>query len=183
MQTAVFRRATLAVAAFAVAVSAGDAQALTQYDAKNPSKLGTAVYYTVEGTSNFYGSSIRLPGPEVRRSKAYSGNQTVVVTRRLYKTHPTNWGELYNNWRQVAKKSTSAVLRPGYKRTWSDWNVAADPFFNYRVDYTVSYYRADGSFLSSISTDYRHTGDYACNGGNCSVLAGRDGRASLLLTY
>ena len=58
-----------------------------------------------------------------------------------------------------------------------------DPFFNYRVVYKVAYYGADGSFLSSISTDYRHTGDYQCNGGNCSVLAGRDGRASLLLTY
>ena len=179
-----FRRTSLSVAAIALAMSAGpDAHALTQYDARNPSQLGTAVYYKVQGTSNFYGSSILIPGPEVRRSKAYSGNQKVVVTRLLYKTHPTNWGELYNTWRVVDAKSTSAVLRPGYKRTWSDWNVAADPFFNYRVVYKVAYYRADGGFLSSISTDYRHTGDYQCNGGNCSVLAGRDGRASLLLTY
>ena len=178
-----FRRTSLTIAAFVVAISAGDAQALTQYDARNPSQLGTAVYYTVQGTSSFMNSSILVPGPEVRRSKAYGGNQKVVVTRRLYKTHPTNWGELYNNWRLVATKSTSAVLRPGYKRTWSDWTVAADAFFNYRVTYTVAYYRSDGSFLSSISTDYRHTGDYVCNGGNCTVLTGRDGRASLLLTY
>ena len=109
-----FRRTSLSVAAIALAMSAGpDAHALTQYDARNPSKLGTAVYYNVQGTSNFYGSSILIPGPEVRRSKAYSGTQKVVVTRLLYKTHPTNWGELYNTWRVVDAKSTSAVLRPG----------------------------------------------------------------------
>ena len=177
------RLTSLTLAAFVVAISAGDAQASTQYDARNSSKLGTAVYYQVQGTSTFMNSSILIPGPEVRRSKAYSGTQKVVVTRRLYKTNPTNWGELYNTWRPVATKSTSGVLRPGYKRTFNDWTVAADAFFNYRVTYTVAYYRADGSFLSSISTDYRHTGDYVCNGGNCSVLMGRDVRASLLLTY
>ena len=40
-----------------------------------------------------------------------------------------------------------------------------------------------GRFLSSIYTAYNSTGDYQCNTGNCSVIAGRDGRASMLLIY
>jgi hypothetical protein len=181
-------RTSLAVAVLTAAMSAvlftnNDAQAYTQYGAKNSSKLGTAVYYKASGASNFYGSSMSIPGPEVRRSRAYRGNQQVVVARWVYKTYPTNWGELYNTWTLAASKSTRATLRPGYKRTWTNWNLAVNPYWNYRVVYRVSYYKANGSFLSSIYTDYRHTGDYQCNGGNCSVLAGRDDRASMLLTY
>ena len=181
-------RASLALATLAAAMSAAlvpydDAQALTQYGARNPSKLGTATYYKVEGASNFYSSSMRIPGPTVWRSKAYGGTQKVVVTRWVYKTSPTNWGELYNTWTLATSKTTVGTIRPGYKLTWRDWNLAVNPDWNYRVVYKVAYYRADGSFLSSIYTDYRHTGDYQCNTGNCSVLAGRDGRASMLLTY
>lgn len=183
-----FRRTSVALAALAAAMTVSavandDAQASTQFGAKNPSKLGTAAYYKVQGSSNFYGSSMLIPGPEVRRSRAYSGSQKIVVSRWVYKTYPTNWGELYNTWTLAASKSTSAVLAPGYKRTWSNWTLAVNAFWNYRVVYRVSYYRADGSFLSSIYTDYRHTGDYQCDTGNCSVLTGRDGRASMLLTY
>jgi hypothetical protein len=182
----ILHRASLAVAALAAAMTAGlganhDAQAFTQYDAKNRSQMGTAVYYQVEGTSNFLNSSMMIPGPEVRRSRTYSGNQKVVVTRTLFKSYPTLVGQ--TAWTVAASKSTSAIIKPGYKRTWSNWNVPVNAFWNYRVDYKVSYYRADGSFLGSISTDYRHTGDYKCNTGDCFVQAGPDGKATMLLTY
>ena len=68
-----------------------DAQAFTQYDAKNRSQMGTAVYYQVEGSSNFLSSSMMIPGPEVRRARAYGGNQKVVVTRTLLKSFPRSW--------------------------------------------------------------------------------------------
>jgi hypothetical protein len=183
-----FRRTSVAVVALAAAMTASavandDALASTQFGAQNPSRLGTADYYRVQGSSNFYGSTMLIPGPTVRRSRAYSGSQKVVVSRWVYSTYPTNWGELYNTWTLAASKSTSAIISPGYRRTWSNWTVSVNPFSNYRVVYKVSYYRADGSFLSSIYTDYRHTSDYQCNTGNCSVLTGRDGRASMLLTY
>jgi len=179
-----FHRASLAVAALAAATVLGathDAQALTQYEAKNRSQLGTAVYYQVQGSSNFLSSSMLIPGPEVRRSRAYGGNQKVVVTRTLYKSYPTLMGP--TPWAVAASKATSAILRPGYKKTWSDWTVPVNAFWNYRVAYKVAYYRADGSFLSSIVTDYRHTGDYQCSTGDCSVQIGPDGRATMLLTY
>ena len=38
----------------------------------------------------------------------------------------------------------------------------------------MSYYKADGGFLSSIYTDYRHTGDYQCNDGQL-LSPGRPG--------
>jgi hypothetical protein len=182
-QTRLLHRASLAVAALAAATALGasqDAQAFTQYNAKNPSQLGTAVYYKVEGSSNFLSSSMLIPGPEIRRSSAY-GNRKVVVTRTLYKSYPTIVGR--TAWTVAASKATSAILKPGAKRTWSHWNVAVNAFWNYRVVYKVSYYRTDGSFVGSISTDYRHTGDYQCNTGDCSVQAGPDGRATMLLTY
>ena len=92
------KKAILGAAACAACVLAApfgqdDAQALTQYGAKNPSKLGTAVYYKVAGSSNFYASTL-TPGPTVRRSRAYGGPMKVVVSRFIYRTNPTNWGSL-----------------------------------------------------------------------------------------
>lgn len=181
-------RGLLAAAAVAVATSANlglatDAHALKQFGAKSYSKLGTATYYKVGGSSNFWKSTIHVPGPTVRQSRAYSGTQKVVVSAFMYMTNPTNWGELYNTWSHVDTRTVSGTIRPGYKRTFSSWDFDANPFSNYRVVMKVSYYTWDGRFLSSIYTDYNLTGDYQCNTDYCSVQAGRDGRASMLLMY
>jgi hypothetical protein len=181
--TALAATALATLAASAAMGSGNDAEAYTQYGAKNPSMLGKAVYYKAAGSSNFWQSTINVAGPTVYRSRTYAGTQTVRVTRYIYKTSPTNWGELYNGWSLADSRTTSAPIRPGYRRTFSSWNFQANPFFNYRVVLKVSYYTAAGRFLSSILTDYNHTGDYQCDTDNCSVLAGRDGRASMLLMY
>ena len=174
----------LTVALGAAFVADNDAQAYSQVDARYPSRLGTAVYHTVTGTSNFYASTLTVPGPTVYRSRAYSGTQRIYVTRYILRTNPTNWGELYNTWTRAANPWTTSVLLPrGTKATFRSWNFAANPYSNYRVALRVSYYTSDGRFLSSIVTDYRHTGDYQCNSTNCSVVRGRDGRASMMLMY
>ena len=182
------RHTTLVVPVLTLAMSAAlatdnEAQAYKQYGAKNYSKLGTATYYKVAGSSNFYQSTLNVQGPTVRRSSAYGGTQKVVVTRYIWRTNPTNWGELYNTWQLAGKRTTYKYLAPGTQYSFSSWNFDANPFSNYRVVMKVSYYTAGGRFLSSIYTDYQHTGDYQCNTGNCSVIAGRDGRASIMLTY
>jgi hypothetical protein len=181
--TALGATALVTVAASAMIGSGNDARASTQYGAKNYHLLGKANYYKVAGSSNFWQSTINVPGPTVYRSRAYSGIQKVVVTRYIYKTYPTNWGELYNTWSLADSRTTSAPIRPGYRRTFSSWTFQANPFFNYRVVLKVSYYTAAGRFLASIFTDYNHTTDYQCDTDHCSVLAGRDGRASMLLMY
>ena len=183
VKKAVLGAAACAACVLAAPLGQDDAQALTQYGAKNSSQLGTAVYYKVAGSSNFNRSTLNVQGPTVRRSRAYGGTQRVFVSRFIYRTNPTNWGELYNTWSLAASRRTSATIRPGYKRSFSSWDFDANPFSNYRVVLKVSYYTSGGRFLSSIYTGYNHTGDYQCNTGNCSVIAGRDGRASILLTY
>jgi hypothetical protein len=173
-------------ASLALALGLGEtAHALKQYGAKNYSWLGTGTYYKVGGASNFYGSALGIPGPFITRSRAYGGTQKVVVTRYLYRTNPTNWGELYNTWSLAAPaRSTYKLLPRGSRGTrFATWNFAANPYSQYRVVMKVAFYTADGRFLSSIFTDYNGTGDYQCQSDHCSVARGRDGRASIMLMY
>ena len=170
------------VACFAPGVD--EAHALEQYGATNFSWLGTGKYYKVGGTSNLYASTLDIPGPAVTRSRAYSGTQKVVVTRYLYRTNPTNWGELYNTWTLATPaKSTYRLLPPGARTTFSNWSFAANTYTQYRVVYKVAYFTAGGRFLSSIFTDYNDVADYHCWSSNCSIERGRDGRASIMLMY
>lgn len=181
------RSAALAIALTAAITAGlaagGPAHAVTQYGAKNYSNLGTATYYKVAGSSNFYGSTLNIQGPTVKRSRAYRGTQKIVVSRYIYRTNPTNWGELYNTWSLADKWTTHSYVQPGYKHSFRSWNFAANPYSNYRVVIKVAYYTSGGRFLASIYSDYSGTGDYQCNTGNCSIIAGRGGRASMLLTY
>ena len=159
-----------------------NAHASRQFGAKNFSWLGTATYFRVGGTSNFYGSTLDIPGPNVTPSP-YGGIQKVYVTRYLYQQNPTNWGELLNDWTLTTTKTTHVFLSPRRQVRFSNWSVAVNPYSAYRVVYKVAYYTSGGRFLSSIFTDYLHAGDYQCWTDNCSIKRGRDGRASIMLLY
>jgi hypothetical protein len=175
--------AVLLVLAACMAPGVEIAHASKQFGAKNFSWLGTAAYYKVGGTSNFYGSTLDLPGPTITPSPAYNGTQKVVVTRYLYQQNPTNWGELLNDWTLTTTRTTHVFLPARRKVTFSTWSVAVNPYSAYRVVYKVAYYTSGGRFLSSIFTDYLHAGDYQCWTDNCSINRGRDGRASIMLLY
>ena len=115
-------------------------------------------------------STLQMPGPTVYRSRATTGNQRICVNRVVHKFIASTPGHGPNPWRFQDSRQTCATVAPGYRRTFSTWNMAGQPFVSYKVYFFIRWWTPSGRLIGKSVYDYNDPADYQCLTPKCQAL-------------
>jgi hypothetical protein len=171
-----------AAVALLVAVCSPPAHATSPVASKGAP--GAVDLFVVQGWWTDHGSTLRVNGPDVRRSnggqrrwRIARGIQRICVSYDVYKFE----GAYYEvPWGHHTGDRRCDSVRPSYQLDFTDFTVGVTGYNSYNVEVTVSWRRArDGRFIGSRRWDYSSPADYRCMTHKCDTYSGYNGVAAI----